>query len=88
MKKLSVIALMLVGVIMTSCKKEEPTFCYECVTSDVGIWYDGTAEVHPFKTETICGIKPEEESSLEYNTYITTIYHTTWYEVRTCERKQ
>jgi hypothetical protein len=86
MKKLLIIAVLAI-VTFSSCKKEEETFCYECTTSAVYLFYNGMTDVDYVSTHTECGVKESEYSSLEYERFIMSDHTGELYEVRTC-RKQ
>lgn len=80
-----VVALLIVG--LSSCKKEEETFCYECTTADVIQYYDGSSIVVPFEYTTKCDVKESEKSSLEFTNYIQSTDIADLYVVRTCVKK-
>ena len=74
-------------ITFNSCKKEEPTFCYECTTVDVIQYYDGASIVLPFEYNTECEVKESEKSSLEFTNYIQSTDIADMYVVRTCSKK-
>ena len=79
------IAALLIG--LSSCQKEEETFCYECTTSAVYLFYNGLSDVDYVSTHTKCGVKESEKTSLEYERFIMSDQAGELYEVRIC-RKQ
>ena len=86
MKKLLIIAVLAI-VTFSSCKKEEPTFCYECTTADVIQYFNGTSTIVPFEYTTKCDVKESEKSSLEFTNYIQSTAVADLYVVRTCRKK-
>lgn len=86
MKKILLLLSSVLLIVLSSCKKDAETFCYECTEYRVTVQSGILVDEEEIGTETYCGVQENQEYMFEHEILLYYDSFTSIYSIKSCNK--